>query len=78
MSNVRKIVTVSDVNQNFSKIARLVDGESSVVVVKHNKPKYVIIGYDEFAGKSRNEEKSMEGIEKMFYYNIDALLELSY
>lgn len=36
------IVSISDANQNFSKIARLVDEKKKVIIMKNNKPRYLI------------------------------------
>ena len=41
--NTKKIVSISEANQNFSKVARLVDKEGEVYVFKNNKPKYKIV-----------------------------------
>ena len=42
--NIRtgQIVSISEANQNFSRVARAVDRHGSVVIFKNNKPKYVI------------------------------------
>ena len=42
------IISISEVNQNFSKAAKLVDEEKEIVIMKHNKPKYVILEYDKY------------------------------
>lgn len=36
------IVPISVANQNFSKVARLVDQYGSVVIMKNNSPQYII------------------------------------
>ena len=36
------IFSISEANQNFSKIAKAVDKNGNVVILKNNKPKYVI------------------------------------
>lgn len=38
--NINKIVPISEANQNFSKVARLVDKAGEVYIFKNNKPKY--------------------------------------
>lgn len=40
---LNSIVSISEANQNFSKIARLVDKTGEVIVFKNNKPKYKLI-----------------------------------
>ncbi len=38
--NINQIVSISEANQNFSKIARMVDKAGEVYIFKNNKPKY--------------------------------------
>ncbi len=40
MMDTRKIVSISEANQNFSRVARTVDELGEVVIFKNNKPKY--------------------------------------
>ena len=39
------LVPISEANQNFSKVARLVDQHGSAVIMKNNEPRYVIIEF---------------------------------
>ena len=41
-------ISISEVNQNFSKAPKLVEEEKELIVMKHNKPKYVILDYDRY------------------------------
>ncbi len=41
--NTNSIVSISEANQNFSRVARLVDKNGEVVIFKNNKPKYKLI-----------------------------------
>ncbi|MFO3715558.1 type II toxin-antitoxin system Phd/YefM family antitoxin [Anaerococcus cruorum] len=45
--DTRTMVSITEANQNFSKVARLVDEMGSAVIMKNNAPKYVLIEYDE-------------------------------
>lgn len=47
MINTDNLVSITEANQNFSKIARMVDESGSVVILKNNKPKYMVINFDE-------------------------------
>jgi len=42
------VISISEVNQNFSKAAKLVDEKKELVIMKHNKPKYVILEYEKY------------------------------
>lgn len=41
--NINQIVSISEANQNFSKVARLVDKAGEVYIFKNNKPKYKLV-----------------------------------
>lgn len=45
--NTNQIVSMTEANQNFSKVVKIADKNGSAVVFKNNKPKYVIINVQE-------------------------------
>ena len=44
--NSENLVSISDANQNFSKIARLVDEKGTAIILKNNAPRYVLLDYN--------------------------------
>ena len=44
--NTNQIVSISEANQNFSRVARIVDKTGEVIIFKNNKPKYKLIDID--------------------------------
>ena len=46
------MVSITEANQNFSKVARLVDELGSVVILKNNAPKYLVIEFSEIANNA--------------------------
>ena len=40
------MVSMSEANQNFSKVARLVDERGSAVILKNNVPRYLVIDFN--------------------------------
>jgi len=46
--NINNIVSITDANKNFSKVAKMVEDAGSAVVLKNNAPKFVIIDYNKF------------------------------
>ena len=38
--NTNQIVSISEANQNFSRVARMAESKGTVVIFKNNKPKY--------------------------------------
>lgn len=45
--NKNILVSISEVNQNFSKVARLVDENGAAIILKNNVPRYVILEYSQ-------------------------------
>lgn len=43
--NLENLVPITEANQNFSKVARMVDRQGTAVILKNNKPKYVLVDY---------------------------------
>jgi len=43
--NTETLVSITEANQNFSKVARLVDEHGSAVILKNNVPRYLIIEF---------------------------------
>ena len=41
--NTNQIVPISEANQNFSRIARMVDKMGEIYIFKNNRPKYKLI-----------------------------------
>ena len=40
------LVSMKEANQNFSKVARMVDKDGAVVILKNNIPKYILVDYN--------------------------------
>ena len=40
------IVSVSEANQNFSRVTRIADANGQAVIFKNNKPKYLLLDID--------------------------------
>ena len=43
--NTNNLVSITEANQNFSKVARLVDENGSAVILKNNGPRYLIVEF---------------------------------
>lgn len=44
--NTNQIISISEANQNFSRVARMVDKTGEVIIFKNNKPKYKLVDID--------------------------------
>ena len=40
------VVSMTEANQNFSKVARLVDENGSAIIMKNNRPRYLIVEFE--------------------------------
>lgn len=45
--NTKSLVSITEANQNFSKVARLVDKNGSAVILKNNVPRYLIVEFSQ-------------------------------
>ena len=43
--NTNNLVSITEANQNFSRVARMVDENGSVVILKNNRPRYLIMEF---------------------------------
>ena len=57
--NTENLVSITEANQNFSRIARMVDEKGSVVILKNNSPRYLLI---EFSQAQKEQSASDEDI----------------
>lgn len=63
--NLKNLVSMTEANQNFSKVARLVDENGAAVILKNNVPKYVIIEYNEIKKEDVIKEAKDETVEEV-------------
>ncbi len=47
MINTDALVSMTEANQNFSKVARLVDERGAAVILKNNVPRYLIVEFSQ-------------------------------
>jgi antitoxin Phd len=46
--NTDNLVSITEANQNFSRVARLVDENGAAVILKNNVPRYVLMEFSQF------------------------------
>ena len=61
--NTKNLVSITDANQNFSKVARLVDENGSVIILKNNVPRYLVMEF------SSAEEEQLAAYEDVMYFS---------
>lgn len=81
MVNTKTIVPMTDANQNFSKVVRMVDENGMAVIMKNNKPRYVVVDFDEYEAVASaiqmRKAKISDTADKIIDENMEAFTELA-
>ena len=64
MINSNTLVSITEANQNFSKVARLVDEQGSAVILKNNVPRYLIVEFSQLEQMQAAEDEDVMQISK--------------
>lgn len=48
MIDTQNLVSMTEANRNFSRVARIVDENGLAVILKNNAPKYVVVEFSQF------------------------------
>lgn len=76
--NTNQIVSMTEANQNFSKVARLVDNSGKAIIFKNNKPHYMVINIeDNPVFEMSDEEKIDVASKRILEKYLDAFKELA-
>lgn len=76
--NTKTMVSITEANQNFSKVARLVDENGSAVIPKNNVPRYIVMEFSEAEKlQTASDEDVMSVSKKLIEKNIRAYKELA-
>jgi len=62
--NTKNLVSISEANQNFSKIARLADENGTVIILKNNIPRYVLVDFSQFEEEETIKDEEVNVIAK--------------
>ena len=67
------MISITEANQNFSKVARLVDEHGTAVILKNNVPRYLVIDFSKAdQEKTAPTEDVMEISERLIKENMEA------
>lgn len=81
MVNTNMLVPMTDANQNFSKVVRMVDENGLAVILKNNKPRYVVVDFDEYdeirQARQLREQKIEDTADLLISENMEAFQELA-
>ena len=66
MINTDSIVSITEANQNFSRVAKIVDKTGSAIILKNNVPKYVILEYKQLEKDENIYDKDLLEVSQKF------------
>jgi antitoxin Phd len=76
--NTEILVPMTEANQNFSKVVRLVDERGMAVILKNNKPRYMVLGFQEYDDIQAARRKFLSAaVDEVISENLEALQELA-
>jgi antitoxin Phd len=76
--NIDNIVSISEANQNFSKVARLVDEKGTAIILKNNAPRYVLFDYSLFQKNAVADDSDVDAVaSRILQKHIKAFEELA-
>lgn len=64
--NTNNLVSITEANQNFSRVARMVDENGAAVILKNNVPRYVLIEFSQIEGEQTVGDEDVLAISKRF------------
>ncbi|WP_449290635.1 type II toxin-antitoxin system Phd/YefM family antitoxin [Oscillibacter ruminantium] len=62
--NTDNLVSITEANQNFSRVARLVDENGAAVILKNNVPRYVLMEFSQFQKEEIAGEEEVDRVAK--------------
>ena len=81
MVNTEALVAMTKANQNFSKVTHIVDENGLAVILKNNKPRYIVVDFEEYEAikgiRAAREKKLEMTADTLIEENMEAFLELA-
>lgn len=67
------MISITEANQNFSRVARIVDEHGSAVILKNNMPRYLVIDFSKAEKERTAATEDVVAIsERLIKQNMDA------
>ena len=64
MISTDNMISISEANQNFSKVARLVDQTGQAVILKNNVPRYLVIEFSQAEAEQLADDEDVRSLSK--------------
>ncbi len=78
MIDTSALVAMTEANQNFSRVARLVDEQGAAVILKNNKPRYAVVDFSEYDSFQAYRRSLVEQTaDRLIEENLEAFRELA-
>ena len=81
MVNTSALVPMTEANQNFSKVTRLVDEAGLAVILKNNRPRYIVVNFERYeamqSARAARKQKIEAMADQMISDNLEAFQELA-
>ena len=76
--NTKDLISLTEANQNFSKVVRKVDEMGSVIIMKNNNPSYIVIDFKKLEDIKTSEKDRIETLaSRILHDNLEAFKELA-
>lgn len=62
--NTDNLVSITEANQNFSRVARMVDENGAAVILKNNVPRYVLMEFSQVEDEQQAKDEDLLEISK--------------
>ena len=64
--DTENLVSITEANRNFSRVARMVDEKGSVVILKNNSPRYLLIEFNQAQREQTASDEDILALSKRF------------
>ena len=64
MINTDNLVSITDANQNFSRVARMVDEIGAAIILKNNVPRYILMEFNQLEEEQIAGDEDIQDISK--------------
>ena len=64
--DTQNLVSITDANQNFSRVARMVDQRGAVVIMRNNVPRYVVLNIGQLQPDGTFEDADVASLGSQF------------
>ena len=69
MINTDNLVSITDANQNFSRVARMVDENGAAIILKNNVPRYILMEFNQLEEEQLAGDEDIQEISKRLMAN---------